>query len=113
MNAYGAVCTITTPNSAINIIDKQYNQEESGSLFDTQLYPNPFGNATTLHITSNDLNALVSVFVYDATGRLIEDQSIDLTQQTRIQIGEQYNPGVYYIITSQNDSRKSMRIVKQ
>ena len=62
---------------------------------------------------TKDLNALVSVFVYDATGRLIEDQSIDLTQQTRIQIGEQYNPGVYYIITSQNDSRKSMRIVKQ
>ena len=112
MNAYGSVCTITTPGSAIGINNKVFNQEET-PVFNTRLYPNPFKDGTTLHITSDDASSVISIFVYDAAGRLSESRLIDLTQQTYLKIGNQYNPGFYQVITSQNGNRQIARIVKQ
>jgi len=113
MNPYGSVCTITTPGTAISINNnKNFNQQEE-IVFEITSSPNPFIDATILHITSHDASSLVSLLVYDGTGRLIESRLVDLIQETEVSIGKNYNPGFYQVITYQNGNIKTARIIKQ
>ena len=111
---YGPVCTVTTPQSSFVISDIQKGLvQEEGIVFETTLAPNPFNDVAVLNINSNDTTAPVSVFVYDGTGRLIESRLVDLTQETDIRIGTEYNSGFYQAIIIQNGNKKTARIVKQ
>ncbi|MDG1777058.1 MAG: T9SS type A sorting domain-containing protein [Crocinitomicaceae bacterium] len=112
---YGSVCTLTTPTtSAISTTNKQEHAcQQTAVVFDAKLSPNPFNDAITLHITSEDAKSIVLVSIYDATGRLIEHQFVDLYQETEIKIGTDYNPGFYQVITTQNGNKKTARIIKQ
>ncbi|MDG1777048.1 MAG: T9SS type A sorting domain-containing protein [Crocinitomicaceae bacterium] len=112
---YGPVCIVTTPGETaigINSNQKDLGQEEE-IVFETTLSPNPFSDATMLHISSEDASSLVSVSVYDAMGRLIESRLVDLRQETDVRIGTDYNPGFYQVIIVQGDNKKTARIVKQ
>jgi hypothetical protein len=113
---FGPVCTVTTPDgpSTIVINDNQKDlAQEEGIEFETTLSPNPFSDATTLHITSENASSPVSVSVYDGTGRLIESRLVDLSQETDVRIGTDYNPGFYQVIIIQDGNKKTARIVKQ
>ncbi|MDG1147827.1 MAG: T9SS type A sorting domain-containing protein, partial [Crocinitomicaceae bacterium] len=106
---YGPVCTVTTPGApaiGTNSNQKDLGQDE-GIVFETTLSPNPFSDATTLHISSEDASSVVSVSVYDATGRLIESRLVDLRQETDVRIGTDYNPGFYQVIIVQGDNKKT------
>jgi len=111
---YGPVCTVTTPQASFVISNPQkVLGQEKGVIFETTLFPNPFNDVAVLNINSDDTNAPVSVFVYDGTGRLIESRLVDLTQETDIRIGTEYNSGFYQAIIIQNGNKKTARIVKQ
>ena len=112
---YGPVCTVTTPVASaiiLNYIQKDIAQEE-GIVLETTLSPNPFSDATMLHIASENASSPVSVSVYDGTGRLIETRLVDLRQETDVRIGTDYNPGFYQVIIIQDGNKKTARIVKQ
>ena len=112
---YGQVCTVTTPVASamiLNYIQRDLAQEEEIE-FETTLSPNPFSDVTTLHIASENSSSPVSVCVYDGTGRLIETRLVDLSQETDVRIGTDYNPGFYQVIIIQDGNKKTARIVKQ
>jgi hypothetical protein len=117
---YGSICNITTPStpstitmnnkSTITANDKTLNQVSF--LFEAKMYPNPFTDVIRMNVSSDDMESLVSISVYDATGRLVENQTMNLTQQAELQLGENYQPGVYHVNITQNEYTETKRIVK-
>jgi hypothetical protein len=116
---YGPVCTITTPEIAtiaandkptIVYNDKSLNQK--ASIFDTKAYPNPYNTIIRLELTSDDATSPVSIKVFDATGRMIETRDVNLNNETSIDLGLDYESGVYQVHVIQNDNSDIVRIVK-
>ena len=72
--------------------------------------PNPSSTYFTLKLQSNDAS-MISLRVLDATGRTIDAKS-QLTPNSTIQIGKNYNNGTYYAEMIQGAKRKIVQLVK-
>ncbi|MGJ8661024.1 MAG: T9SS type A sorting domain-containing protein [Bacteroidota bacterium] len=106
----GSSAIISNENSSYAYTSKAMNQQLFA--FESIAFPNPFNNNFTLEIKSDDIESLVSVVVYDATGRVVENRTVNLSQQAQIQLGENFQSGVYQVVITQNEQHKTTRIVK-
>ena len=112
---YGIVCTHTTPSSSsisTNNFSKNLIQENIIN-FEVNISPNPILNSTILRINSEDVSTPVIISIYDATGKLIENRSINIEENREIEIGQKYIPGFYQVIVTQNNKRSMSKIIKQ
>mgnify|MGYP006141375313 FL=1 len=58
-------------------------------------------------------NEKVNVTIYDITGRLLEVNELNLADTSKYLFGGHYPSGVYNVIVTQGDLKKTVRVVKQ
>jgi hypothetical protein len=81
-------------------------------VFELSAYPNPFANEFSLQITSTSQDK-VQIIVYDMVGRLVEQRSSTVAELQTTTLGNNYPAGVYNILVSQGDYRKTFLVVKK
>jgi hypothetical protein len=107
---WGPICTLTTSNPLRILDDKDLVTRVNGS-FDVINYPNPFTETSFLKIESESDEA-IQIYIYDMIGKLIERKTIS-SDTTEIEIGANYNSGVFNIIVTQGENNKNIRIIKR
>ena len=111
--------TITVPHDmGVNEIFGENNLIKSKSatiispdnnLFKTNVYPNPSNSVFNIQIESLS-DEPVSISIYDISGRLISRSSESRAQG--IIIGQEINPGLYFLTISQDDNSETVKIIK-
>jgi hypothetical protein len=102
---FGDACEITSP--AIPRIDGDAELD-----FAANAFPNPYTDQFNLQVNT-DSDELISYKVYDMLGKLIEADEFDYTALETKEFGRNYPAGVYNIIVSQGEERKTLRIIKR
>ena len=97
---------------SINSAAARYVHTTVSNEFKANGYPNPFTNNFTLDINRTS-DEDVSVMVYDMIGKLIDNVTINATDNNTLELGANYPAGVYNVIVSQGDSVKSVRMIKR
>ncbi|MEP7109701.1 MAG: kelch repeat-containing protein [Ferruginibacter sp.] len=76
-----------------------------------QAMPNPSQHYFTL-ITKSNSNAPIAVSVTDAAGKLIEVRN-NVAVKGRLELGNRYRPGTYYVQVIQGNNKATVMLVKQ
>ncbi len=121
--SYGSNCMVVTPASAMlaasslplsaREVKAPGNTESITDAFEAVLYPNPYKDVFMINLTSYHVNDAVSVSVFDATGRLIEQHNTTPHALTTMSMGADYIPGMYNIIISHFGQIKNVKMIKQ
>ncbi len=108
---YGNLCFINSNISKItpNAIKTVANVADN---FSAVAYPNPFDTNVYIDIKSQTSDP-VEVVAYDMLGRTIEILKVDLTNNSIIEIGNNYPVGVYTIVVKQQDNTQNIRVIKR
>ncbi|UPT71337.1 MAG: T9SS type A sorting domain-containing protein [Flavobacterium sp. JAD_PAG50586_2] len=80
--------------------------------FTALAYPNPFANNFMIDVKSASQSS-VDLKVYDMIGRLIEQREVRVSDLQTTTIGDRYPSGVYNVVVSQENSVKTVRVVKR
>jgi uncharacterized delta-60 repeat protein len=104
---YGDACNWTVGTVGMRLIDEEAVANASAN-FNIKAYPNPFMNQITLALSNENINS--DIMVYDMTGKLIQQVS---TQETTLEIGNNWSKGVYLVQIVQGQETKNIRMVKQ
>ncbi|TKK65384.1 T9SS type A sorting domain-containing protein [Ilyomonas limi] len=72
---------------------------------------NPSADGFTLQLLGNNLKQPVSIWVYDVSGRLVEERKKLFIGQS-LRLGNQYNPGTYIIEAVQGSQRALTKVIK-
>jgi uncharacterized delta-60 repeat protein len=99
---------IVTATTKLNT-DQTFNQKAIGGL-EVTVGPNPSSYHFTLVIKSNSKETL-SLRVADAIGRTIERKA-GIAQNSTLQLGHVYRPGMYIIEVVQGNERRLLKLVK-
>ena len=102
---YGKVCNVTTPGGTrmIAIVKEEFKAVAS---------PNPFAEDFKLEVkTSNE--STIQIRVYDMLGKQIENKNVAVSEIENLEIGVNYNSGVYNIIVSQGENTQTLRVIKR
>jgi hypothetical protein len=123
--AYGPACVVTTPSSSAmmlnpgntatagNAVRKINATEDQLNSFNAMAYPNPFNDQFAINLVSYTVNDAVTIRVFDATGKLMEEQHVSPESIKDLNIGSAYAQGLYNILVSQGAQTKSIKIIKQ
>lgn len=113
---YGTMCTVTTPSSArmasARGIENANNELEEKNNFDAMAYPNPFNDQFAINLVSYNVNEAVTIRVFDATGKLMEEHHVSPESVKDLTIGSAYAQGLYNIVISQGAQSKSMKVIR-
>uniref|UniRef100_UPI004049E769 SBBP repeat-containing protein n=3 Tax=Flavobacterium sp. TaxID=239 RepID=UPI004049E769 len=104
--AYGDACNWTVGTVGTRLIAEEVVAITSEN-FNIKAYPNPFVNQITLSLSNE--NTQSDIMVYDMTGKLIQQVS---TEQTSVEIGNNWSKGIYLVQIVQGQETKNIRIVK-
>ncbi|RZJ32979.1 MAG: T9SS type A sorting domain-containing protein, partial [Flavobacterium sp.] len=99
---YGKICTVVVPGAS-RMMAQQFN---------AVAYPNPFADNFSINVTTS-ADTKVNIKVYDMTGRLLEQNSVEASDVKSLTIGDRFPSGVYNVIVSQGDEVKTLRVVKR
>jgi hypothetical protein len=102
---YDRDCVIRTP-AALKTEDSMATE------FKALAYPNPFANNFMIDVKSSSESS-VNLKVYDMIGRLIEQRDVRVSDLETTTIGDRYPGGVYNVVVSQENSVKTVRVVKR
>lgn len=102
---YGKTCSIVTPG-----LSRPSVATVGG--FNAVVFPNPFSESFSIEVTASQKTS-VNVKVYDMTGRLLDDKTVDAADIASLNAGESYPSGVYNVIVTQGDNVKTLRVVKR
>ncbi len=97
-------------NSSVVVARKATSKVLNDVVLNT--YPNPFLNSFKFSLES-DSDESVEITVYDMTGRLVENHSVDVAELSSKEIGSECLSGVYNVVIKQGDFIKTMKVVKQ
>lgn len=122
---YGNICTVNTPATPIvngggfeNGVQmaKQVNnniENNLGTGLDALLFPNPVKESFQIVLTNYQVNQLVTINVFDATGRLI-DRKTDTAEAIGVMhLGAEYAKGIYNVVIIQGNTVKNFKVVKE
>ena len=109
-------CTAITKNGTIKVNGTGASARKATSkvMKDVVLnsYPNPFSNSFKFSLESDSEEA-VEIAVYDMTGRVVENHTVDIAELSSKEIGSECLSGVYNVVIKQGDFLKTMKVVKQ
>ena len=109
---YGTACTIITPGTNTRIVVETKEEVTVKSDIIVYAYPNPFSNNFSVKL-ENASNEIISVAIYDQTGRLLESKKVAATEFEASAFGTNYPAGVFNLSISQGNQVKTIRIVKR
>jgi Secretion system C-terminal sorting domain len=75
------------------------------------VYPNPYTNNFKINFTSLS-SEKVTVNVYDLTGREVETKMVSYSDINNIELGNNFQAGVYVVVVKQGQINKTIRVVK-
>lgn len=96
-------CTINLPGGTTSV------SADKDPLNTISAYPNPFTDEVNVILKTNDASA-AQIKVRDISGRIIVQRSIQ--SNTVYSFGEELKPGIYFIEALQNNSKETIRVVK-
>jgi hypothetical protein len=105
--SYGKACAITTPASA-----SRFAAPDKETAFAPVLYPNPFTETFSI-AAGTDREALISVAVYDMTGRLLDRREEKAGALETDGFGTDYPAGVYSAVISYGEETRALRLIKR
>ena len=110
-SAYGSSC----PVSLVAGVSRPGETEQTGtdavSTAKLTGFPNPFSNAFAIDFTTES-EEMVSIVVYDMTGKLVDRRSVSVNEIPTLKIGDNFAAGVYNLILTQGETVKTLRVVK-
>jgi hypothetical protein len=121
---YGPACVVTTPSSSAmmlnpgttvaagNAVKRINGMEDQSNSFDAMAYPNPFNDRFGINLVSYTVNETVTIRVFDATGKLMEEHQAMPESLKDLNIGSAYAQGLYNIVISQGAQTKSIKVIK-
>jgi hypothetical protein len=101
---YGKVCTLTVPG-----LSKGF---AAVSGMQAIVHPNPFSDHFNVAMDTQS-KSVVTLKVYDMTGRLLEIKELTPSEMQAFNIGDRYPSGVYNLIVSQDGNTKTTQIIKR
>jgi hypothetical protein len=105
---FGKICNLTTPGGGTRMMtDVKVSNE-----FLAIAYPNPFDKGFTLDVKTSAESA-IQIRVYDMLGKLVENETIAISELESLQIGANYTSGVYNVIVSQEGNTQTLRVIKR
>ncbi|SKD00934.1 Por secretion system C-terminal sorting domain-containing protein [Chitinophaga ginsengisegetis] len=109
LTAADSLESITENQNSISVMDNKLNNH--GKLdFTTEVYPNPSGGVFNVKMTSSS-KAPALLIIVNNTGNII--YSAKINTGAYYQVGQNLQPGIYYINISQGPQSKTMKVVKQ
>jgi hypothetical protein len=76
-------------------------------------YPNPFNDTFNLEINGFNINSSINVKIYDLLGRLVEQHDKIANELIQNPIGSNLTTGVFNVIVTQNDTVKTLKVIKR
>jgi hypothetical protein len=107
---YSTGCSIVTP-SALRTLNSE-TVLEVANVFEAITSPNPFTENFQLEVKTNN-EADIDIRVYDMIGKLVEHKTVIATDIQTIEVGSNYPSGVYNVIVSQEQTTKTLRVIKR
>lgn len=104
---FSTVCCITTAALFTKSVEGSYVYESQSVI----AYPNPFTKSFSLNLESS-INEEVIIKVYDVLGKLLEDKQVNLSISKNIEIGGNYQTGIYNVVVFDGDLVKATRVIK-
>ncbi|WP_298135998.1 MopE-related protein, partial [Flavobacterium sp.] len=104
---YGEDCNISLPG----LVDRA-SEINTVKTLNASIVPNPFSSVFNIKLENNSTDN-ITINVYDLTGRMLENKTIQSSEIQSFSFGENYPSGVYNLILSQGDQVKSLRIIKR
>ncbi len=101
--------TATTPSVHVNMFRLLNNMAFESHNW--AAYPNPFEQ--TFKLSDIQLSGAVNVEVFDATGRKVEQRSIEASEVSKQEFGQTYPSGFYMISVSQGNQKQTFKLVKK
>ncbi|MES2748275.1 MAG: choice-of-anchor Q domain-containing protein [Bacteroidota bacterium] len=108
---YGSTCSIVY-SVAAKASYTELTTAKANTLFEVVAYPNPYTESFKLNFETNS-EETIHVLVYDMLGKLVEDRNVTASDMETLEIGNNYNSGVFNIIVSQGENAKTMRVIKR
>jgi hypothetical protein len=59
------------------------------------------------------VNNPVELKVYDLNGKLLEKRKLDTFKIENEKIGNGYQPGIYIVVVTQGENKKTLRVIKK
>ncbi|WP_438967286.1 T9SS type A sorting domain-containing protein, partial [Flavobacterium sp.] len=75
-------------------------------------YPNPFKTSFNISPLEGETDNL-SYQVYDATGKIIESNSLKANELSSLEIGNYYPTGMYLVVARQGEQTQTFKMIKQ
>lgn len=104
VSPFGDACTINPAAAA--------RQAILSKVFTAVAYPNPFETNFSLNVTTAS-DDKVTVAVYDMIGKMLESKEVNASELQAIELGTNFQSGVYNVVVSQGENVKSIRMVKR
>ena len=76
-----------------------------------QVAPNPFNNTFQLNFETVS-NEQVTLKIYDMLGKLIDNRNVEANAINTVQLGKNYQAGIYNVNVSQGEKRQNIRVIK-
>jgi hypothetical protein len=107
-SAYTPACNVTTPAAPAIAANTGVVSAEQRAV----AYPNPYTDAFTLNL-SNGKQGRLLIKIYDMIGNLREVREVTPTELSLIELGRNFNSGVYNVIVTQGENTESIRVIKR
>ncbi|MDD2986506.1 MopE-related protein [Flavobacterium sp.] len=110
----GKDCNILVPGGILIKPETEIEQELTRTLaveFKATIHPNPFAESFSLELQTKS-QELITLTIYDMTGRLIETKTLAVDQIKELQIGNKYPTGIYNALVKQGETTTTIRVVK-
>jgi hypothetical protein len=86
--------------------------EDIKTSFEAIISPNPSNDNFNLDVTTSSKSP-IEVSVIDINGRIIEIKKYTSHELSNLQIGNNYHPGVYNMTVSQDENKKTLKLIKE
>ena len=110
--AFNATPTVSTGTWTVTVNQLARSTNNVSSPFSVAAYPNPYNETFNLSLTTFSIEN-VNIEVYDMMGKLLETHKVNPSEVPNLQIGNHFTTGIYYVIVSQANEKKTIRLIRK
>ncbi len=109
---YGPSCNVTTFGTPPTVVKAMVLDTLPEDIFNVVASPNPFTENFNLSLTTSS-EEKITVSIYEMTGKLVFEDTVNSTDVSGIRLGINYPSGVYNIVLNQGANSKTLRVIKR
>lgn len=108
-SAYTAPCLVTTPAPPAIAPDSAVITNAEAKAI---TYPNPYTDAFSIDL-GREVPTIVQVHVYDMLGNLREAREVPGNNLSELELGRNFNSGVYNVVINDGNQIQTVRVIKR